>query len=215
MTINYNVARLGRNSKTENYLVQFDNNSGIIASNISISGINVNISGLLTINNIPISTSGHAHTYSNIIDFSSGVSGIIDNTFSNDIVGNTGVIINYDNINKDLIIGLNGLVPVVDIGPANGSVSINAGFNNSIQTISITGSPITLTKGNNWPVNNTCNDTILKITSTAATALTWNLVTDWFNQAPAGALASGVHLFLLRGVGSGIIEGHYIGNKTN
>jgi len=50
---------------------------------------------------------------------------------------------------------------------------------------------------------------------TSATSITWTIVNDWFSQPPAGALSIGTHLFLLRAIGSSIIEGHYIGNKTN
>jgi hypothetical protein len=109
-----------------------------------------------------------------------------------------------------------GLISIVDLGTLAGTNAINGGVSNAFQKITLNGTSVTFTKGTGWPTNDSLLiDTILKITATSGTSITWSIVNEWYNQPPAGALASGVHLFGLRAVGSGIIEGHYIGNKTN
>jgi hypothetical protein len=105
---------------------------------------------------------------------------------------------------------------ITNLGSVSGSTSINYATNRSIQTITLDGTATTFTKGTGWPtLSNISVDTILRITVTSATSITWTIVNDWFNQPSPGSLAVGTHLFLLRAIGSSIIEGHYIGNKTN
>lgn len=109
-----------------------------------------------------------------------------------------------------------GLSSVLSLGAISGTNAINYGSDRLIQTLTLNGSATTFTKGSGWPSSSTVSaDTVLKITTSSATSITWSIVTDWFNQPAAGALTTGTHLFLLRAVGSGVIEGHYIGNKTN
>lgn len=157
----------------------------------------------------------HKHTASEITDFNSSVSGIVNNSLSTDVIAGTGISIIYDNINDDLIISSNGIVPVVSLGNLSGTNAINGGINNSIQTLSLNGSSVTFTKGSGWPaVSGISTDTVLKITASSGTPITWTIIDDWFNQPPAGALSADTHLFLLRAIGT-TIEGHYIGNKTN
>lgn len=171
----------------------------------------------LTVNNTGVSLVGHTHASTDISDFNNSVNNIINTSLSTDIVAGTGVSISYDNINDDLIIGLNGFVPVVSLGTLTGSNAINGGMNNAYQTLTLNGTATTLIKSAiGWPTTSSqTTETILKITVTSATTITWTIVTEWFNQPPAGALAIGTHLFLLRGVGTSVVEGHYIGNKTN
>jgi len=194
--------------------------NGLLSNgNIVISGAldvvgSGNFSNSLYVNNIPVSVSGHTHSSSDITNFNSSVSGIIDSALSTDIIGGTGISVTYDSLNNDLIIASNGLVPVINSGVVTGSISINAGINNSIQTLGVSGAAVTFTKGIGWPTaSGLSTDVVLKINSTASTAITWSIVNEWYNQPAAGALSSGVHLFLLRGVNT-IIEGHYIGSKT-
>jgi hypothetical protein len=52
-------------------------NNSLLARNISISGVNTNISGVLQLNDINVSVSGHTHTSSNITDFNTTVSGLL------------------------------------------------------------------------------------------------------------------------------------------
>lgn len=105
---------------------------------------------------------------------------------------------------------------VFSLGPTSGSTPINYSNDKLIQTLSLNGSVTTFSKGTGWPTSSSVSvDVILKITVSSATSITWTIVTDWFSQPPAGALAIGTHLFLLRAIGSSIIEGHYLGTKTN
>lgn len=106
-------------------------------------------------------------------------------------------------------------LPIVSLGSISGSNTINSGIENTIQLLTLNGSGVTLTKGSGWPATSSTNtDTTLRITVNSPTTITWTLVTQWFNQAPAGPLSSGTHLFLLRGIGNSIVEGHYIGKDS-
>ncbi len=84
--------------------IRFSQNISDNAANIALSGssiilsstsgnININaLSGVL-INEIPVSTSGHIHTSSNITDFNSSVSGLlstITNSGDNRVLTSTG-----------------------------------------------------------------------------------------------------------------------------
>jgi hypothetical protein len=101
------------------------------------------------------------------------------------------------------------------LGAVSGSTAINFASDKQLQTMTLGGTATTFTKGSGWPSNNTSVDVVLRTTVTSATSITWTIVNDWFNQPPAGALSIGTHLFLLRAIGSSIVEGHYIGSKTN
>lgn len=105
---------------------------------------------------------------------------------------------------------------IADLGTVSGSTSINCGSDRSIQTLTLDGTATTFTKGSGWPTLSTQSaDVVLKITVSNPTTITWNIVTEWYNQPSAGALSVGTHLFLLRSIGTSVMEGHYIGNKTN
>ena len=189
----------------------------IFSNGLSASGLINAASGnftSLTVNSTGVSLEGHTHTASNITDFNSSVSGIINSSLSTDIIAGTGISITYDNINDDLTISADGLVPVVNLGAVTGVVPINAGINSAIQTLSLNGTAVNFTKGNDWPATSGLStDTVLKMTITSPTTITWTVVTEWFNQATS-PVSSGTHLFLLRGVGNSTVEGHYIGIKT-
>lgn len=107
-------------------------------------------------------------------------------------------------------------VSVFSLGLVSGNTAINYDTDKLIQTLSLDGSATTFTQGTGWPTSSSVSvDVILRITVSSATTITWTIVTDWFNQPPAGALSTGTHLFLLRAIGSSVVEGHYIGTKTN
>ena len=139
----------------------------------------------------------------------------LDSEISTDLVAGIGIALAYDNVNDDLSISTNGLTPILSRGLLAGTNTINYGADRTIQTITLDGRATTFTKGTGWPTTSLSCDVLLKITTTAITSITWTVITDWFNQPPAGALTVGTHLVLLRAIGSTIIEGHYIGNKTN
>lgn len=121
------------------------------------------------------------------------------------------------------LIGLSYSGTAMTMGPVSGNVAINYAPDRLIQTLSLNGTSVTFSKGTGWPSETgidagsvvSTSDVVLKITVTSSTTITWSIVTDWFNQPPAGALGVGTHLLLLRGIGSSVIEGHYIGSKTN
>lgn len=106
---------------------------------------------------------------------------------------------------------------VTNLGSVSGNVNINYDpTKRPIFILSINGTATQFTKGSGWPSSSTSSiDVVLKITVSSATTITWSIVNEWYSQPPAGALSIGTHLFLLRSIGSSIVEGHYIGNKTN
>jgi len=135
---------------------------------------------------------------------------------STDLVAGDGISLAYDNVNDDLIISNAETHYILNLGSVSGSVYINFGTDRLIQTLTLNGTATTFTKGINWPSSNTLSaDVVLRIVVTSATSITWSIVNDWFNQPSAGALGVGTHLVLLRAIGASIIEGHYIGSKTN
>lgn len=168
------------------------------------------VDGLQTVLDGKASTN-HNHTANSITDFSTAVS----NVFSTGIVAGDGVSLTYNNITNDIVVSTTESRSILSLGSISGTNAISFGANQLIQTLTLNGTPITLTKGINWPSTNISVEVILRITVTSATSITWTIVNDWFNQPPAGALSVGTHLFLLRAIGSSVIEGHYIGNKTN
>lgn len=63
-------------------------NNSILAQNIIVSGSNTNVSGVLQVNSISVSVSGHTHTSTNITNFNSAVSGLLPVT---NIVAGTNI----------------------------------------------------------------------------------------------------------------------------
>lgn len=106
---------------------------------------------------------------------------------------------------------------ITSLGTVSGSRAIDYDpTNRSIQTLILNGTATTLTKGTGWPtLSNSSVDVVLKITVSSATSITWSIVNEWYSQPAAGALSVGTHLFLLRAIGSSVVEGHYIGIRTN
>jgi hypothetical protein len=181
-----------------------------------VSGLNNAVSGLLPVKNITnggyinvlsntgnytisvtglqpsgnYSVSGHSHSISDISNFGSGVSGFIP----------SGIGL-YD-------------TSIFSLGTISGTNSINCGQDRQIQTLTLNGVATTLNKGTGWPPTNSINrDVTLNITTNTNTSVVWNIINDWYRQ-PDSPLPSGKHIVLLRGIGSGIVEGHYIGSKS-
>ena len=106
-------------------------------------------------------------------------------------------------------------VPILSLGTISGTNSINWGTDRTIQSLTLNGSATTLNKGTGWPsTNGVCREVTLNIYASGNTSVTWNIVNDWYRQ-PDSPLPSGNHIVLFRAISSGIIQGHYIGNKTN
>jgi len=164
-------------------------------------------------------SSVHTHPISDVTGLQTALDLKINSTeVDTDLAGGPGISLLYDNSNDLLSIYANNENYITAFsGFSSGSTPINYdATTSSIQTLTLSGTAVTFTKGTGWPTSsNVSVDTILRITVTSATSITWTIVNDWFNQPPAGALSIGTHLFLLRAIGSSIIEGHYIGNKTN
>jgi hypothetical protein len=104
---------------------------------------------------------------------------------------------------------------VFNLGTISGSNAINCGQDRQIQTLTLNGVATTFTTGTGWPSSNSVSrETTLNIFASGNTSITWTIVNDWYRQ-PDSPLPSGRHIVLLRSVGSGTMQGHYIGNKTN
>lgn len=106
-------------------------------------------------------------------------------------------------------------VAITALGSISGSNAIDCYQNKKIQTMTLGGTATTFTKGSGWTTSSSVSqDVTLIITVTTITSVTWTIVTDWYRQ-PDSPLPVGTHVILLRSIGSSIIQGHYIGNKTN
>jgi hypothetical protein len=104
---------------------------------------------------------------------------------------------------------------VFNLGTISGSNAINCGQDRQIQTLTLNGVATTFTTGTGWPSSSSvARETTLNIFSSGNTSVTWTIVNDWYRQ-PDSPLPSGRHIVLLRSIGSGNMQGHYIGNKTN
>jgi hypothetical protein len=176
--------------------------------------LTISTSGLQPTGNYSIE--GHSHIVNNITDFDSIVGGLIQDNFNTNLVAGNGINFTYNE--PDLIINTSGLnfTTITNLGSISGTVNIDYGEDRQIQTLSLNGTSTTFSKGSGWPSTSGISvDVVLKITVSSETSITWNIVNEWYNQPPFGSLANGTHLFLLRSMGNSIIEGHYIGNKTN
>lgn len=121
----------------------------------------------------------------------------------------------WQNANITGILPPSDIKQIYSLGTTSGNVPINYATDRQIQTVTLSGSAVNFIKGSGWPSSNTSVESLLRITVSSPTSTTWTIVNDWFNQPPAGSLAVGTHLFVLRAIGSSIVEGHYIGIKTN
>ena len=102
---------------------------------------------------------------------------------------------------------------IYSLGNASGTVSIDYSTDRMIQTFNMNSNPITLTKGTGWPTSSISRDVVLQMTCINPASITWSIVgSNWYNQ-PEVSLPSGEYMVLLRAMGSGVIQGHYIGQK--
>lgn len=122
---------------------------------------------------------------------------------------------------RDSIGDLNTDVTIYDYGSIGVSgpetISIDYDALKQIQHFTMPSGAITLNKGNGWPTTNISNDVVLwlDVTNSNGVSMIWNIVgSNWYNQPVSGPLPSGEHLFVLRSMGSSIVQGHYIGAKT-
>ena len=132
---------------------------------------------------------------------------------------NGNSLINSGNFTTALTIGNSGVatwdVPILSLGTISGTNSINWGTDRTMQNCTLNGTATTLNKGTGWPsTNGVSREVTLNIYASGNTSVTWNIVNDWYRQ-PDSPLPSGNHIVLFRAISSGVIQGHYIGNKTN
>lgn len=104
--------------------------------------------------------------------------------------------------------------PVYDTGVVSGSVVIDFDINKQIQSLTLNGNAITLTKGSGWPNSAISRDVVLHINVTVPTLINWDIITEWYAQPPSLTLPVGNYIVLLRSVGATTMQGHYVGNRT-
>jgi hypothetical protein len=103
----------------------------------------------------------------------------------------------------------------VNLGTVSGRIGINYTPDSQYQNVTLNGTATTFLEGSGWPSSsNTVADLTLNIIVTSTTSVTWTIVTDWYRQ-PDSPLPVGTHVILLRTVGNDVMQGHYIGSKTN
>lgn len=134
-------------------------------------------------------------------------------------VNGSGIIASGLQVNGSLSLNGSGVglydTSVFNLGTISGTNAINCGQDRQIQNLTLNGGATTFTKGTGWPSSNSvARETTLNIFASGNTSVTWTIVNDWYRQ-PDSPLPSGRHIVLLRSVGSGTMQGHYIGNKTN
>jgi len=119
--------------------------------------------------------------------------------------------------NRYMIIedGLSAPTPILSLGSVSGNVAINYDVDRQIQQLTLNGSAVNFTEGTGWDLINRSVDVMLEITVSSTTTVSFdsNFVTDWYNPLPT--FSSGKYLVLLRSMGVGIVQGHYMGKKTN
>ena len=180
--------------------------------NVDTSG-NIN-AGKWNATTIPVNKGGTGKTsYTNgQLLIGSGTS-LVANTLS----AGTGIAIT--NGSGTINIATTGLAnydtSVFNLGTISGTNTINCGQDRQIQTLTLNGVATTFTTGTGWPTSSSvARETTLNIFASGNTSVTWTIVNDWYRQ-PDSPLPSGRHIVLLRSIGSGNMQGHYIGNKTN
>jgi hypothetical protein len=190
-----------------NIVLNLPNTSGTLALLTNIN--TTQITGVLSVSKGGTNTS----TYSNgQLLIGSGTS-LVANTLS----AGTGIAIT--NGSGTINIATTGLAnydtSVFNLGTISGTNAINCGQDRQIQTLTLNGVATTFTTGTGWPSSSSvARETTLNIFSSGNTSVTWTIVNDWYRQ-PDSPLPSGRHIVLLRSIGSGTMQGHYIGNKTN
>jgi hypothetical protein len=206
--------------------------SGYATTSFANNVYTVSVTGLQPSGNY--SVVGHTHTSSNITDFNNSVSGLLP---VKNVLGSGYV--NVSSNSGNYTVSVTGLQPsgnystvghnhttaditdistiydtsIYSLGTISGTVPINYGTDRMIQKFNIDTDPLTLITGSGWPISNISRDVLLIMNCINSTSITWDIVADnWYNQ-PVTTLPSGEYMILLRAMGSGIIQGHYIGAK--
>lgn len=111
--------------------------------------------------------------------------------------------------------GLSAPTPIISLGTVSGNTAISYDVDKQIQQLTLNGTAVNFTEGTGWDIANRSVDVLLEITVTSLTTVAFDsgFVTDWYNPLPT--FSTGKYLVLLRSVGSGVVQGHYIGAKTN
>ena len=187
------------------YLPTYNDGTLALTSDINTT----QITGILSVSKGGTNTSAYSNGQ---LLIGSGTS-LIANT----LTASTGISIT--NGSGTITIATTGLanydVSVLSLGIVSGSNAINCGQDRQIQNLTLNGVATTFTKGNGWPTSDSvARETTLNIFASGNTSVTWTIVNDWYRQ-PDSPLPSGRHIVLLRSIGSGTMQGHYIGNKTN
>lgn len=139
-------------------------------------------------------------------------SGIINNHYGIYQIGNRS---NYLAGNLSVDNGLSSPTTIYSIGLVSGNTAINYSIDKQIQKLTLNGTTVNFTEGTGWDLIDKSVDVMLEISVLFTTTVSFdpNFVTDWYNPLPT--FNSGKYLVLLRSMGSGVVQGHYIGVKSN
>ena len=109
--------------------------------------------------------------------------------------------------------GLSAPTKIYNLGAVSGNTSISYGIDKQIQKLTLNGTAVNFIEGAGWDISDKSVDVMLQITATSTTTVAFdsNFVTDWYSTLPT--FSSGTYLVLLRSMGTGVVQGHYIGNK--
>jgi len=173
---------------------------------------------VIGLNLVPFAGAGTINTHYAILiqNVASGVLDPVPIFGSGNIINSYGIFQkNFDPniLNGNLTVnnGLSAPTPILSLGSVSGNVSISYGVDKQIQKLTLNGTATNLIKGSDWPTTFSA-DVLLEITVSSTTTVSFSIVDDWYNPVPS--FIPGKYLVLLRSMGS-IIQGHYIGNKTN
>jgi hypothetical protein len=110
--------------------------------------------------------------------------------------------------------GVSSPVPIYTLGTVSGNTAISFGIDRQIQKLTLNGTSVNFTEGTGWDITNRSVDVVLEITvsSTTTVAFDSNFITDWYGDLPT--FTTGKYLILLRSMGTGVVQGHYIGIKN-
>ncbi|NDD85375.1 hypothetical protein EBZ38_14025 [bacterium] len=109
--------------------------------------------------------------------------------------------------------GLSAPTKIYNLGAVSGNTSISYSIDKQIQKLTLNGTAVNFIEGTGWDIADKSVDVMLqiKVNSTTTVAFDSNFVTDWYSTLPT--FSSGTYLVLLRSMGTGVVQGHYIGNK--
>jgi len=109
--------------------------------------------------------------------------------------------------------GLSAPTKIYNLGAVSGNTSISYSIDKQIQKLTLNGTAVNFIEGTGWDIADKSVDVMLQITANSTTTVAFdsNFVTDWYSTLPT--FSSGTYLVLLRSMGVGVVQGHYIGNK--